>query len=845
MIQKRIYNYFERNPRLKVLFMFDRMGGFEAELSEHEWQEDYIFKVFDGKWWNLKVALLREWADKKVVLVFPYELRPDTEEKRLKFPLLDVYASNLEFKDERYEEFMQQYGLSPKVASFVKNNIDELTSKKVMPLLAGKLDEVNFTVDLANRAIVSSYLGDKKALEWDMIIVKMIILSAQPDEKKSNDFYLKLYRNLDVRKSVDDKLKSIFGVTFNPDINDKMRPIAEILKYNAITQSMPPNPADHYSHLKISDRRLLDIINGIYETGSSEPQFSSKFADAMLKLGSAVREEEIINIYGTDAQYFFMTENLMLPILMSVLTKDVMANPGAAIDKIRALSLRLSPDSSIWTLIKFVENAAYFYDSVNALGGLRLDNPSEYISLYTERFCKIDRFYRIILDAFYQLPDLDEKAVSSVSASKRTIDAKYAQLANQLNYEWLECVKDTGNAFDKVGILRQNDFYATYNDTNKLVVIISDGLRYDVAVELYEELAKKKHIATLSPMLSLLPSETKFCKPALFPHNSLKLEGDSMTTDGKILSSVKQKTEQLCRYRNDAICVNFEEVSTQISSHRELFKKPLVYVMHDRIDRIGHDQSISDLTDSCRKTVEELARFVNSLHMTLNCSNVIITSDHGFLLNDIIFEDKDKLSISEKNIEATTRYYLTTERDKVEEVEKININKASTIETDVETFVATPMGTNRFAASGGYKYTHGGASLQEMVLPLICSKLRRESSKRMVDVLIKNNNLNMVSSRLNFQLVQKEAVSMEVIAREVVCRIYDGDRLVSDEVKVSLDSTDAMNIAKRTYDVTLKLKESGVGNLLQLRVYDADPSRQLNPLVKETVRNNTIIEQDF
>lgn len=40
MIQKRIYNYFERNPRLRVLFMFDRMGGFEAELSEHEWSED-------------------------------------------------------------------------------------------------------------------------------------------------------------------------------------------------------------------------------------------------------------------------------------------------------------------------------------------------------------------------------------------------------------------------------------------------------------------------------------------------------------------------------------------------------------------------------------------------------------------------------------------------------------------------------------------------------------------------------------------------------------------------------------------------------------------------------------
>ena len=84
-----------------------------------------------------------------------------------------------------------------------------------------------------------------------------------------------------------------------------MRPIAEILKYNAITQSMPASPVDHYSHLKISDRRILDRINCIYEKGNCEPQFSSKFAEAM----STVREEEIISTYSTDAQYFFMTEN--------------------------------------------------------------------------------------------------------------------------------------------------------------------------------------------------------------------------------------------------------------------------------------------------------------------------------------------------------------------------------------------------------------------------------------------------------------------------------------------------------------------------------------------------------
>lgn len=42
MIQKWIYNYFERNPKLRVLFLFDKMGGIEADLSERIWPEDYV-----------------------------------------------------------------------------------------------------------------------------------------------------------------------------------------------------------------------------------------------------------------------------------------------------------------------------------------------------------------------------------------------------------------------------------------------------------------------------------------------------------------------------------------------------------------------------------------------------------------------------------------------------------------------------------------------------------------------------------------------------------------------------------------------------------------------------------
>ena len=70
MVQDRIFNYFERNPQLHVLFIFDRMNIIENDLSIVEWPENYIYKVFDGAWFNTKYSIETAWKDKKVVLLF-------------------------------------------------------------------------------------------------------------------------------------------------------------------------------------------------------------------------------------------------------------------------------------------------------------------------------------------------------------------------------------------------------------------------------------------------------------------------------------------------------------------------------------------------------------------------------------------------------------------------------------------------------------------------------------------------------------------------------------------------------------------------------------------------------
>ena len=159
MVQERIYNYFERNPQLHVLFIFDKLNINFTELEFAEWKDNYVYKVFDGAWFNIKYAIENTWKDKNVVLLFTDGTYPHTEEQMLKFPLLDMLKANMEFKEDDYESFMQQYNLPEKFRLFIKNNVSEMQSTKISTMLTGHLTPETFSEDLVCRAFISSYLG--------------------------------------------------------------------------------------------------------------------------------------------------------------------------------------------------------------------------------------------------------------------------------------------------------------------------------------------------------------------------------------------------------------------------------------------------------------------------------------------------------------------------------------------------------------------------------------------------------------------------------------------------------------------------------------------------------------
>lgn len=846
MVQDRIYSYFERNPQLHVLFIFDRMNIIQSELDDVEsWAEGYIYKVFDGAWFNTKYAIENTWKDNKVVLLFTKETYPHNEEQQLKFPLLDMLKANMDYQEEDYASFMQQYNLPEKFRPFIKRNIGEIMSTKIGAILNGHFTQDAFSEDVACRAFISSYLGVKKLLDWETIIVKMIILGDVAEEKKRSDFFLRLERNRDAKKAVDDKLTRLFGQSYNPNTEVKMKAVAESMKYNSITQLLDTVPADSYKAYKITNSVILEQINKIYEFGTHDRMLSDKFASAMKHLAADIKEDEIINVYGIDAPYFYLTEQLCWPILKEIVEQKLIADPVEANDRMRELSLKLPVSSDIQIVIRFIEQMALYYNQVRDLGTLKLNSTKEYVDKYLNEFYLVDTYYRRTLEAYHELITKENPIEQTINDAKRQLDQEYAKITNVLNLEWLTCVKEKGNYFKDCGLNFQQDFYKNESDASvKQAVIISDALRYEVANELMQELAKEKHIATLTPYMAMLPTETKFCKPSLLPHHSLELQGSDMSVDGIVLTTTDQRTQHLRKYRDGAYCVRFEDVMNgDQKSMRELFKQPLVYIFHDTIDEASHSQSPFEVINACRKAINQLSVLIKRLHATWNVNNIILTADHGFIYNDIKFEDKDKHSIVDCSIEKKTRYYITNNNEDVEGVMKFPLGSVSGISAATDTYVAVPIGTNRLAAPGGYNFAHGGASLQELIIPVIKSKLRKADKTEKVGVSLMNHNLNMVSSRLKFHIIQSEAVSMTVMERRIVCCVYNGDDPVTAEKELTLNSTDAANLNNRVYEVTLNLNKSVSSSVLQLRIYDVDD--RLNPLVRETVKNNTMIEQDF
>ncbi len=347
----------------------------------------------------------------------------------------------------------------------------------------------------------------------------------------------------------------------------------------------------------------------------------------------------------------------------------------------------------------------------------------------------------------------------------------------------------------------------------KVYVIISDAFRYEAAQELTHELnGKYRFEAELTSQLGVLPSCTALGMASLLPHKTLayKPTGEVLV-DGKPASSMPQRNEVLAVV--EGIAVKSEDLLAMRKDEGREFvrEKMVIYIYHNTVDATGdHAPTEGKTFEAVRKAINELASLVGHIINNLNGSQVLITADHGFLFQESAPEPTDKSALADKpdgTAIAKKRYLLGHKLPEHDCAWHGFTATTASAEGDMEFWI--PKGVNRFHFTGGSRFIHGGAMLQEVVVPMIEVKHIRgkaapTTKSKQVAVHVLGTNHKITTPRHRFELLQTEAVSDRVKAITLKVAIYDRDEAVTNIDTLTFDSS-SDNLNERTKWISLVL----------------------------------------
>lgn len=349
----------------------------------------------------------------------------------------------------------------------------------------------------------------------------------------------------------------------------------------------------------------------------------------------------------------------------------------------------------------------------------------------------------------------------------------------------------------------------------RIFVIISDAMRYEIAEELTDIInGEKRFKAELSSQFGVLPSYTQLGMAALLPHKTLEYQAGSTTVlvDGQSTTGLDNRNTVLEKFNGVAVSAK-DLMSWSNQEGREQIRDcQTVYIYHDTIDFICDKQAGEDRTPQvCRTAIGELTDLIGRIINRLNGSQILLTSDHGFLFQQKALDKPDKTELSIKPsgvIEAKKRYIVGENLPTDDTYWKGKV--ANTAGASGETEFMLPKGAQRFHFVGGAKFVHGGAMLQEVCIPVVYIKeLKKDQAakheKQKVGVVVSRLPIKLVNNIDKIKFIQTDPVWDGFIARQLDVYIVDSEgNVISSRETLNFDSSSQV-MDERTREARLKL----------------------------------------
>ncbi len=769
----------------RIVFWYDS----KKELR-HDFEElvlPGIEKVeIDNNEFGLKYRILREEPEQKFLLY-----REGPKPADLDNWLLDVELGHGEFRTDQAAIWLSEMNLGLEFSSVVEDHTDFFQSAKRMEALKRliKPDDTAGAVRLKMMAVCSA--SDARV---DNILESLL----QELSENNNEKYKLLCRcNLDTILW-EQALRSFDYESNEKSIKDfAIRVFADCFE-------IAVNPGRYWETRKKDreEKKKPSRMSQEIQVFLNRWKDSRRFAAGFEKLSQEC--SDILNIEKElqkldfrkliEADYFSIIDRKII----SSLIKEVVA--GTVNSSEISLWLR-QRRHCYWyadykNIYEAIDVAAIFRQQLGETQ-LNFATPDEAVQKYCQSWYKLDQLYRKF---FYHARMAGQATL--MSALSEQIENLYSNnYLLKVNDNW-QTVLDKTQKWPVGGITSQAKFFERWvkpflEKDNKICVIISDAFRYEIGQELVSLILQEdRYTAELNEAMAMLPSYTQLGMAALLPHKELMIaENDSgmVLVDGQSSQGkVSREKILLGTIAGSAAAIKAEDLMQLKGDEcRSLFRdNKVVYVYHNRIDSTGDKRETEDrVFEAVEETLAELIKLIKKL-TGANATNLLVTADHGFIYQNRAIDEsdfsgcepageqilfRDRRFVLGKGLEATNGLKKYTARE---------LGLGGNMEVQI------PNSINRLRLKGsGSKFVHGGASLQEVIIPVVKINKARQSDVTTVDVEILRGSSSIISSgQLAVVFYQNHPVTEKLQPRKLRAGIFTEDgELISDSHDLLFD----------------------------------------------------------
>ena len=817
----------------KVIIWYDETEDFRDDWESLELTGINKVTVNNNEF-AVKHLIYIEKPDERFLLYIPFA-RPEIEDNWL----LDLELSNYLFHTDREAMILQELDLSISLRAWLKPHLEFFKSKERIKHFSQVKQENDGEHELSLR-LVQVVLDAESIILNDLVTeyAELFAFDKSDDKEKElnrfglqNIFWDEVKRQYEYENkgvSIYNLLLEMFQKDFSP-LSDKAN-------------------VNHNAEVLVSKWKDKKSFEDAFRELSKRVEKDLRIKELLDKLTLT----EIVD----DDTFESIDKQIIIELAERIVSGSISLYELEKIIKKRQSKFWVSEYSAFYNAL---ETGLRLIEGVKRHEDIEVKDYNDGFKQYTTKWYIIDQYYREFIQYYREVKQ--NRVLSSLYEWVHKIYSN-SWLFN-LSNKWQKFI-DRSEGWYKGELAQSNFFervvrrYFNSKPNSKLFVIISDGFRYECGKILNDKLNEENRFTSnLDYQVTNLPSYTQLGMASLLPHKSLSFgDGETVIVDG--ISSLGTPNrikilQQNSGYRSTAVLAeNLMHLNTRGEEAQRLIQDhDLIYVYHNRIDDIGDDSTSEDKVIEASK--EEIAFLMDVVKKiaNMNGTNMIITADHGFIYQNEVLEESD---FSDAQIigdidKGTRRYFIGSNLEHNQNVFKLNARELN-IDSDKEVLIAKGMQRLRKQGSGS-RYVHGGATLQETVVPLLLVSKERVDTISKVDVDILNKSNNRITTNIHtVKFYQMQAVSERFVARTVkayFALIENNEKtVISDSFTFTFDLTNDRTEEREVnnrFTISTPLKRStNVYLVLEEKVEKSDKWIQIS---KFPYRLSLLMDNDF